>query len=117
MDTRFYDSRSHQMQFEVQLDKFSCGAVAVINAIRYDACIYECNLDFLNSDGDFKTRLLKALNTRLLHDDGFTGTKPNMMTKLLGNLWQVDHRFGSKDCNEILSRIEINEKYESIYYE
>jgi hypothetical protein len=83
-------SRAESRPYEVQMDKYKCGPVAVINALLY-----------LEKDPGpaLRRSIITQCKTAPVHEDGFKGTKPNdihgVIQKVIPN---VKHFIGIHDA-------------------
>ena len=87
--------------YEVQLDSYSCGPVAIINALHY-----------LNRDAGRALRrvIVTCCKTKAVHEDGFRGTKPDTMNITITNIIgkKVTHYTGISDCITALEHMRFN---------
>lgn len=82
--------------FESQCDAFRCGPVSIINAIRYTKPHYVIGPATRRS-------ICVTCDSRLVHDDGFEGTKPEKITDAITKIWpKYIYKTGYVDsCNLI----------------
>lgn len=76
--------------YEVQTDNYKCGPVAIINSLHL----------YNRSPGRSMRRyIISACNTQQTHTDGFHGTRPENMHKVIMNVWPTSERYTSvRDC-------------------
>jgi hypothetical protein len=76
--------------YEVQTDNYKCGPVAIINSLHL------CNK---NVGRSMRRYIVSACNTQQVHSDGFHGTRPENMNKVIMNIWYGSKRYeGIRDC-------------------
>lgn len=90
-------SRIRGHPYEVQTDNYKCGPVAIINGQH-----------FLNRDAGRALRrvIITGCDSMPVHDDGFSGTKPNAMNNVITKVFSKDKIFHFKGCSECINGME-----------
>jgi hypothetical protein len=91
-----YSSGSHV--FETQTASYTCGPIAILNALRYDG---------RPTGPAVHRQIMVACNPQQKHtDDGFKGTKPAYMDRVIRHLWPtvVPVAIGPEACQKTLRR-------------
>ena len=82
--------------FETQTASYTCGPIAIINALRYEG---------RPTGPAVHRQIMVACNPQVKHaDDGFKGTKPTDMDRVIRHWWPAATRaaIGSEACMKAL---------------
>lgn len=90
-----YDSGQHV--FETQTASYTCGPIAILNALRYEG---------RPTGPAVHRQIMVACNPQPTHADGFKGTKPTDMDRVLRHVWPAaaPTAVGSDACIKALRR-------------
>jgi len=89
--TQQWISKINKKPYEVQIDNFKCGPVAIINAFHFKN---------INPGRSLRRLIITTCNTKEIHEDGFNGTKPDNLGEVLNRMFQdkVHHFVGIREC-------------------
>lgn len=77
------------MKFIKQTDDYSCGPVAVVNALL---------IANKHAGRAVQRQVAYLCDAKYEHEDGFCGTRPEHIQRAIGKFWTPEHHVGSAKC-------------------